>query len=462
MSPAISLLISLPVIVWLWKRDNKARPKFSPATWIVLFWLLILGSHPLSFWLGIRIGSSNDSGDLEGNVFDRIVFLTQIALSIFILSKRGFRWGLFFGKNQALVLFYLFLAISAFWAPYPFVCFRRWTKEIGTLPVCLLLLTEVNWVEAARATYCRCAYVLFPMSVIVIKYFPSIGRVYAHQGGATYTGVTGQKNSLGEIVLVFGLFLLAELAQRKNNKEEPQLRKTSSLPSWISLATGVWLLITCDSKTSLLCLAIGSLIIFSEKLPLLRGNPKRTVAVFLVAAPSFFLLDSALDLSGSVLELLGRDRSLTERTDIWEGIKEQPVSPIVGAGYMMYWEIYKGVDYGTKHFDVKSAHNGYLETYLDGGLLECGFLAILMFFAGRRVLRLFLEGSAWGRLALAYFVMLLIYNVSESVFARRSPLWFSFLLLTIDSGQARFRALSRSRNEDIEKTGTRTHEVVAV
>src|SRR2546426_11639886 len=58
----------------------------------------------------------------------------------------------------------------------------------------------------------RCAYVLIPLSIVFIKYYPELGRFYDEwTGRAFYTGVTTNKNLLVYLLLVFGLFFVCAL-----------------------------------------------------------------------------------------------------------------------------------------------------------------------------------------------------------------------------------------------------------
>src|SRR5205814_390017 len=186
----LAILLCVPFIWWLWRRDVQARPKFSHTFWIPLLWMLILGSRRLSWWLGV--GSAG--GDLEGNWFDRLLYIGLIFWAIHILSQRGVSWSTLIHKNQALLLFYLFLLATIVWAPFPFVLFKRWFKDIGAIFVILLILTEEHPMEATKALFARCAYVWFPVSEILGKYFPGIGREYSRIVHALYSGVCGEKN----------------------------------------------------------------------------------------------------------------------------------------------------------------------------------------------------------------------------------------------------------------------------
>jgi O-antigen ligase len=391
--------------------------------------MLLLGSRSLSWWLGIGGGSG---GDLEGNSFDRVLYIALIFASIYIVSKRGIDWASIIQRNKALLLLYLFLFATIMWSPYPFVTFRRWFKDLGAIFLILVILTEQNPLEATKAIFARCAYVWFPLSEIFAKYFPAIGREYSRGGGTMYTGVTSQKNSLGEIILVVCLFLISELAQA-NRPREAKFLRGHHFTIFFTLAMGLWLLYLCNSKTALICLVIGTAIVLGHKLPLFRGHPQRVLTLVLVAVPLYFVADNMFKISDDLLSLVGRDSTLTERTLIWDAIKQNPADPVFGSGYMMYWDVHKGrVEAGDITFSIKTAHNGYLETYLDGGTLGICFLIIMLAGVGIRAIRVFLTDSEYGRLALAFYVAMLVYNYSEATFARRCPIWFAFLLFSLE------------------------------
>lgn len=435
MSPPFAVLVCLPVIWWLWRRDVQARPQFSRTFWVPVFWMLILGSRPLSWWLGVSGSGSN----LEGNWFDRSLYIGLIFVAIYILSQRQISWSALLGQNKALLLFYLFLLMTILWAPFPFVGFKRWFKDIGAIFIILLILTEENPLEATKAMFARCAYVWFPLSEIFAKYFPGIGREYSHGGAAMYSGVTPHKNTLGEIIFIAGLFLVAELFDANRplpGKPLKQGRFTRFLSGHhltiaIALAMGLWLLLLSNSKTSQICFVVGVLIVLGHKIPVLKESPRRVVILSLIAVPLFYLGDTLFRISDQFLALIGRNPTLTERTVIWEAIKQNPVNPITGLGYMMYWDYHGGVELEHETVAYKTAHNGYIDTYLDGGALGLFFLGIMLLAVGLRATREFLTGSEYGRFAFAFFVVMLLYNVTETAYGRRSPLWFAFLLFAL-------------------------------
>jgi O-antigen ligase len=96
-----------------------------------------------------------------------------------------------------------------------------------------------------------------------------------------------------------------------------------------------------------------------------------------------------------------------------------------------FWDIVGTIDLETGEANLKTVHNGYLEVFLDGGYLGIFFLVIMLINAGINHARSFVRNYPAGVLGLAFFCMLLLNNISESLFARRGPLWSAFLLTTI-------------------------------
>jgi O-antigen ligase len=212
---------------------------------------------------------------------------------------------------------------------------------------------------------------------------------------------------------------------------------------------GFWLLHISDSMTAILCLSIGVIILLSHKLLFLKTRPRFSLFLFLGALPLIVLLKSVPDISDPILQMLGRNPTLTNRTEIWQVVKDHPVDPLIGCGYLMYWDINKSVQLGQADdfVSLKSIHNGYLEIYLDGGYLGLSALFFMLICLGVRAARVYLGGSDYGRLLLAFFVITLFYNLSESVYARRGPLWFSFLLFCIGGSPIFFNRLCQPQSE---------------
>lgn len=426
MSPILALLICGAFVSWLFRRAKLTRNRFSFGLVLTTVWLMILSSRPMSFWVGGGTGGNN----LDGNPVDRILYFVMIVAALFVLQRRRFQWGQFIANNWVLCLFYLYLLLTVAWSEFPFVTFKRWFKEVGGLCFSMIIFSEEDDpLEALVTVFMRCAYVLLPLSVIFIKYFPEWGREYTKGGFPMATGVTDQKNSLGQIVLVFSLVIVWVLSKRSSFKWQ-ELKESGAVWHIIVLLIGLWLLVKSDSKTALICLFVGCGIIWVKKIPLLKYRPGVVVLLCLLGGPLFLGLDAMFNLKEPILQMLGRDSSLTGRTAIWETVRANPVNPLLGEGYLMYWDRVKEVRVGDLTTSMNTAHNGYIEVYLHGGFIAIVLLSLFLITVAVRTSREFLDND-YGRLAFSFFVVILIYNFSESVFALRGPLWFAFLTICI-------------------------------
>jgi exopolysaccharide production protein ExoQ len=421
------ILFSLGCFRWLVKRDNAMRDGISRALWIPTLWVMIISSRPLSMWAGFGGGTST----MEGSPLDALFFFTLIIAALVVLSRRGLNWPLLISQNWPVFLFYFYLLFSVLWANSPPVSFKRWFKEFGNIAVLLVILTEQNPQQALRAVFVRCAYLMLPLSLVFIRYFPSMGRYYSSHGGeGEFTGVAMQKNSLGALVLICGLIVLWDwLELRREQKNSPKMRKHTYL-HWGLLLIGVYLFYMCNSATSMVCFGIGVLIIAATRLPLLRKRLQMLGVVAILAVCSLWLLNQISGIDENIVEGLGRNMTFTGRTDVWRELLNLNTDPVFGVGFMSFWD---DMQYRAKlpYWVAFSAHNGYLEEYLAGGWAGIFFLVLMLLGIGYRINSRLMWDGDFGVIRFAIFAITLVANFSESNFACMTPIGFLFLLAAI-------------------------------
>jgi O-antigen ligase len=414
-------------VIWLIRRDAARRDGISGALWIPTLWVGILASRPLSMWFGF--GGGIDT--LEGSPVDRLFYFGMILASWYVLSQRNIDWGLVFSRNWPIFIFYGYFLVSVLWADSPIVSFKRWFKDFGNIFVALVILTEKNPLQAFRAVFVRCAYVLLPLSLIYIRWFPELGRRYSlHSGELEATGVTTQKNSLGILIAICSLVLIWDWIESARSSEPRRTRLDRWLPPAI-LLLGAYLLHMCDSKTSMVCLVIGAVILLSPRMPFLK-NRVGAVGVYVVAGTlAFYTLDTLFGVSDWILSSLGRDTSFTGRTDVWRELLALGTDPLLGTGFCSFWS---DMSYQMRLPDwvAFSAHNGYIETYIDGGWIGVLFLVVLLLAVGLRMNAGLASGGNMALMRFAVLMVTLVGDFSESHFVRMSPLWFLFLLSAVD------------------------------
>ena len=201
MPPSVALLAWFILVLALLFFDPAKESKPSLALWVPLIWVFIIGSRLPSQWLGNPTGLVAQSLE-EGNPLDRAVSFLLILLAIGILATRSFKWDNFFTRNIALIAFVSFALVSVVWSDFPFIAFKRWFRDLGNYLVILVVLTDPHPLEAVRMFLRRLCFLLIPLSILLIKYFPYMGRQYTiWQGSAMYVGAATSKNMLGACVL---------------------------------------------------------------------------------------------------------------------------------------------------------------------------------------------------------------------------------------------------------------------
>jgi O-antigen ligase len=86
--------------------------------------------------------------------------------------------------------------------------------------------------------------------------------------------------------------------------------------------------------------------------------------------------------------------------------------------------------------NIPSAHNGYLDLYIDGGLVALALLFCLLLTRGLALSK-GLGSSRYQRVRFAVLIMAILYNLSGSMYFRLSPIWFTTVLMFI--GAVTFR-----------------------
>ena len=431
--PQLALLFGCAFIWWLFRMDTRWRRLPSAALWIPGLWLAIASSRQLSFWLNLAGSSADESSNLEGSpanvVFNGILFL----LSAVVLKRRRFSWGQFAVTNKALVAIYLFFLCSMLWSPFPFPTVKRVVQDFGCVLTALLFLTEKDSGAAVRIVFVRVSYILFPLSVIFIRYFPEIGRCVSGVSGThMLCGVAGHKNSLGQLAMVFCLVVIWDIMETRSGKTTSRA-KVQQWPRLINLAIGVYLLIIAGSATSLMCFLLGLALLFAggrlARIPRVRPLFMACVLFFV----SMLAFDKIFGISTQVSEALGRGKGLSGRTQIWQKILEKNTHHLIGSGFRGFWETSEGMsvwrELGTNQ--LLTAHNGYLEIYLHGGVVALILLTVFMLVAGYVSVDKLARGVPIGRIAIVFWPILLIYCMTESAFFQISPLWFTTLFVTL-------------------------------
>jgi exopolysaccharide production protein ExoQ len=429
MLPKLATVLFVLLILWLFKLDRTAKDRTSNALWIPIMWLLIAGSRNVGQWLEMSSPMDQGARYLEGNPLDRAVLTTLMVFGVIVLLKRPRQVGAVLRASVPLLLYFAYCGLSSLWSDYPDVAFKRWFRGLGDIVMVLLILTDPDWILALKRVLTRVSFLLLPLSVLLIRYYPNLGRGYSNSSGAMFwTGVTTDKNGLGMICLIFGLGNLWYFIEIYQRREGARWTKPLIAHGIVFLIT-LWLLWESNSMTSISCFGWAVvLMVATGRWP--RARKPAVVSLLATTAIAFSAFALFSGGGGGLLQALGRNPTLTGRTEVWKAILPFTQNPIVGSGYESFWLGDRLVKIGEviDSPGINEAHNGYLEIYLNLGWMGLTLLALAVAAGYRRVILAVRQNPAIGNLWLAYFVLALIYNFTEAAFKMQSPVWIFFLM----------------------------------
>src|SRR5206468_8738054 len=136
-------------------------------------------------------------------------------------------------------------------------------------------------------------------------------------------------------LLIFGIvFLWCFLLAYRNGQDQHRTRRL--IAHGAALAMVVWLFAMANSVTSQVTFSLATAFFLAAGSR--RFAQKRT-AVHLLAAVFVLIPFSTvfLGLGAGALEGMGRDSTLTGRTDIWQRVLTLAGSPLFGTGFESFW-----------------------------------------------------------------------------------------------------------------------------
>jgi exopolysaccharide production protein ExoQ len=415
MPPSLALLLTLGFICFLYWRDLREASDVSHALWIPLVWFLITGSKFVSQWLtllGIPVGSSSLE---DGSPLDRLIFFSLILAGVYVLYQRRVTFAEFARSNVWLTAFLAYCFLAILWSDFQFVAFKRWIKVLGHPIMALVVLTDPDPIEALRRLFKRAAFFLVPMSILFIKYFPEYGR--------GFDAWTGEAYNRG-LFFFWNILNAFRIEDRRGRRNELLLNGAFLTMVW-------WLLTKSSSATSLCALMIGMSTIIILSMPFIN---QRYLGTYIVTGVLIFVAaEMTFGVYAKVVGMLGRNLTLTDRTDVWQLALGLQPNPLLGAGFESFWLGERLEEMWSVYWwKPNQAHSGYIETYLNLGYIGVGFLAALIVATFQKI-RLDLHYRPdFARFRLGFLFAVVFYNYTEATFKGVHLVWTVFYLIAID------------------------------
>jgi exopolysaccharide production protein ExoQ len=460
-NPSLASLICACGIVGLFYLNRDATARTSKALWLPVVYFSLVGSRPVSLWLGIT-PTAGKNAQLDGSPLDAAVCGLLLFAAIAVLVRRGKRALAMVTANWPMLIYFLYCLISVSWSYHPDVASKRWIKAIADPAMCLVIVTDPRPVAALKRLISRVGFLLLPTSVLLIKYYGDLGRGYTPDGLPMNTGVTTFKNELGVTVLVVSLCTLWHVVTLLRIKNQPN-RGRRLFAQGTLLAFGVALFGMADSQTSIACFILGGGLMLVAGLRVIKGRPARVHVLCLL----IFLTGVLTMLFGGgagVAHAMGRKSNFSGRTDIWAALIESAPNGVIGAGFESFWISPGELEFkrilnakGWWHAEgLNEAHDGYLEVYLNLGLVGVGLILWILISGYRVAVVAFRRSPLIGALMLAFIIASAFYSITEAGFRMLDLIW-TFLLLAIFSASGIAAGLFGSETPSI--SGTRSSAV---
>ena len=458
MSTWLAFLIFSVGVVGLFYLDRDKSVRTSKALWLPVIWIWIAGSRAVSAWFPAGSWSAgNLAATLDGSPMDAAIFEVLIVVGLIALFQRKNRAIALLKASGPVLIYFLYCLISTAWSPIHGPAFKRWIKDFGDLVMVLLIVTEAEPIAALRRLYSRVGFILLPFSIPLIRY-TSLGVSY-DETGPTNTGVSTNKNSLGLMVFVISLGALWNVRALLLDRKAPN-RTRRLVAQGALLLFGIALFQMAHCATAIACFVLGAGLMLATSLPAIRNRPARVHALCLgiiLAGGTTLLFGGESIVTGA----LGRRADLG-RADIWKASIAAADNPVFGTGFESFWNTnvekvalgLAGYDARTVH-NLVSAHNGYIEVYLDLGFVGVCLIALILVSGYRNAVACFRRDPQFGSLLLTYIATCAFYSITEVGFRVLTPSWI-FLLLAVVSASGFSAGLIGGKKPSLAASRIRT------
>lgn len=387
--------------------------------------VLFLSTSALIQLLLYPSGTLESYDPVEGNPVSQLMWLGIYGITFVLILRRWRQYVYFVTVDKFLLALVGITLCSILWSAAPEVTLRRNVALAGTTMIGFYLAMRYSLSELLRLLAWAMGLAAL-LSLAFAVALPSYG-IDNHSVGADWQGIYGGgKNVLGRNMSLGALvFLLLALSVRRYR-----------WLAWSGFGVSVVVLLASNSVTSWITL----LIVAALLLPYAALRWRYTLALPCLLAALAVAVIAAVWLQGNVGDLLaafGRDSTLTGRTDIWPAVLEMiRERPWLGYGYGGFWLGWEGesanIWHWTSHQSVH-AHNGFLEVWLNLGLLGLSvFVLGFLVAVGRAIIWARMTKSADGLWPLAYLTFMLLYNLTEvSILVRNSIFWILYVVIVV-------------------------------
>lgn len=310
----------------------------------------------------------------------------------------------------------LWAALSILWSESPDITFRRVIAILLTTLFSLVLYLRYPFQSFLRLLG-TAFFIVILLSLLMVAFKPEWGIMSSVHEGA-WEGIFVHKNSLGK-VSVFAICIFTTLWSLSH--------KASQRLFWVgAVLLGIVTLLGSRSASALVVAST-----MAPGIIILRvGRPWRKIWPMILLITLMTVGGAALLViqnSEFLLNVLGRDISLTGRIPLWQVLIPMGLARPLGYGYGAFWLGWDGPSaevWSKLNWYLPNAHNGFLELWLNLGWLGLGLGVILLGTIFVRNLKPAFTKSKEAIFWILFSIILIFYNLVEvNFFIQNNIYW---------------------------------------
>ena len=356
---------------------------------------------------GWLMALQGDKGEVTDSSLVRAMFFPAYGCSVLLLALSPGEVLRTLLRQPLLILILWVVGASVLWSISPDQTLRRAVALVFTTLGGVILAARWRWAGLAEIMATALG-ILAVISLIVCVAVPSFGRMHELFPGA-WRGLWVEKNALGNMMTI-GFMACAAAAVL-----EPRRAKLW----WPTAGLCFLLVLASTSKTSLVSCLLGCCG-FALVWIMRRGPAGKVIGTYGAVVGLLIVGFVVLVASNVVLAALGKDATLTGRTQIWSAVMRRIQDrPWLGYGYGAVWDdtspwaplawIIKQAGFRPGH-----AHNSWLEQWLGLGIV--GLTAWALYFTEactRAIVALYRSPGAY--LAVPFLLVYAMTSLTESI-----------------------------------------------
>lgn len=392
-----------------------------------LFLIVLLFLTSSAFSAFLQGDEATSYGTRSGTMLTNIIWASMYVVTAIFVMQHCRNARLSFQRS------WIFLApvgvaiASLAWSDDRGLTFLRCVALVGTTLQSYYLAVRFSYKQLLRALAWVGA-ISMALSYMFALFLPKLG-IATDLFEGDWLGIFPHKNTLGgNAALWFLVFLVLSASEKEN-------------PWAARFAAGASLLVVffSDSASSIVSCVVILAIFLGRKVFWLPRWALVTAGVGALGALNWGLTSESL---GAVVSSVGRDPTLTGRTEIW-GLVWMMImdKPILGYGYGAFWRGLEGPsEFVWRSFGVPLfySHNGFLDVWLDVGVVGLLLLLAGLVICFKKAARMFrVSKSAESMWPLLFLILLFVSNLTEGSILRVNLLpWLLYMAIALKLSKA--------------------------